>query len=279
MATMYWSPYLLAAGGAILAIVSLLPILVTGLGLKRWYQTITLLAWVLWAGVVLLAVIYSSPWLLLGAALVVSGAAAIAWAKRRLARQIEGEAISFLQSLITVMAVGKNLDQALREAAQSSDFSAAYPRLTEQTREVVSQATAGKPLSEAAAAVAESASKAAGRVWDQINLLARLIEEAREDVTTDVQRDTLQSSWALLVELNADERLMRQEMSQINMAKWVITIIIPIVNVVMAFYVRGYMTYFLGSIIGWIVLGIEATAIACIFVVFSLAQNLPEVRI
>jgi hypothetical protein len=226
-----------------------------------------------------LAVIYSSPWLLLGAALVVSGAAAIAWAKQRLSREIEGEAISFLQSLVTVMTIGKNLDQALREAAQSSDFGAAYPRLTEQAREVVSQAAAGKPLSEAAAAVAESVPRTAGRVWEQVSLLARLIEEAREDVTLDVQRDTLQSSWALLVELNTDERLMRQEMSQINMAKWVITIIIPIVNVVMAFYVRGYVTYFLSSIIGWVVLGIEALAIAAIFVVFSLAQNLPEVRI
>lgn len=275
----FWSPYLLAFAGAFLAVVSTLPNVVPLLGLRKSYQRITVLAWVLIGFVIALTVAYSSPWLTAGSALVVGAIAIMVAGKTRLSGKVEKEALSFLQALIGLMSSGDSLTQALRRAAQDRDFARLYPRLIAQTREIIAYTDTGKRLSQAIRLVAESLLPTVRHIWEQVAVLAELIEEESGALPVEGQRSTLQSMLSILLDVQSINQDMKTEMANMELAKWIFVLIIPGLNIYMAFSIDGYVTNFLGSLIGQVVLAIEVLALVAIFFVFSKLQKMPEVRI
>lgn len=275
----YWAPYGLAVAAAMLALVSGLPLAFPELGLRRYYQRVTVAVWALLGVGVGLVVLVSSPWLALGLGLLLALAGVVVTTVQRLAARADDEALDFLQALAGLMASGANLLQALRRAANDQDFAQLYPRLTEQTRQILGYTAAGKPLSEAAALVAEGIAPGPRRIWERIALLARMVEEQHGALPTEIERDTLQSLWSVLHEVRTINADLKREMGQMELAKWVFSIILPGLNLFMARSIPGYMERFLPSPLGLIVLGIEVAALVVIFVTFSRLARLPKVRV
>lgn len=274
----YWPPYILALAGALLALVSAAPLVVPPLALRRRYQPIVMAAWLFLGLAVGLVVIISSPWLILGLVLVFLIAGVVSVVKQRMESRLEQESLAFLQGLVGLMAAGDGILEALRKAAQNVDFARVYPRMTRHVQEVIGYVNAGKPLSTAANLVADGAAAPARRVWNRVSILARIVEDGQGFLTVEAQRDTMQSLWAILSEVHNINVEMRREMANMEMAKWVFTLIIPGMNVVTARYSGGYLGSFVRSAAGQAVLALEAIALVSIFVIFSRLQKLPEVR-
>ncbi len=275
----YWSPYALALAAAFLALVSALPALWPGVGLRRWYQRLTVAAWLLAAGVVALTMTLSSPWLIAGIVLAGLAVAAVVGVQRQMANRLTLEALAFLQALGSLMAGGDPLAAALRRAAQDADLTRLYPRMIAQTREIVGYLDARRPLSEAVERIAESALPAARRIWSQIAVLAHLAEDEGEGISVEAQRDTLQSLWSILNEVHNINEEMKREMSLMQAAKWLFTAIVPGMNLYLYLSLPFYATKFLVNPLGQAALVLEVLTMIVTFVIFSRLAQIPEVRL
>jgi Flp pilus assembly protein TadB len=274
----YWAPHLLAASAAFLAGTASLPSLSPAIGLRRWYHRLMILAWGVVGLVVLLTVALSSPWLGLGILMTGLVLAIVGAAKRRLEGRMEQEALDYLHGLVGIMSAGEGIVQTLRLAVRDPDFGRVYPRMSAQARQIIGYVDAGRALSNAIVAVVEGIPASARPVWDRIAALARVVEEEGGTLPVEAQRDTLQVLWSVLLEIHNINAELSREMASMEMAKWLFTLIIPGLNIFMAKFVTGYTEQFLGSLVGKVVLGLEALSLIAIFVVFSRLQKLPEVR-
>jgi hypothetical protein len=275
----YWSPYLLCVAAVVLAIVSTLTDFVSGLGLRRWFQSVTLFAWVLMGGVAAITIVYSSPWMLLGVVLIVFIAVAVLSTRQRIAGRVDDEAFGYLQSMIAIMSADLTIEQALRASVQSADFAQSYPRLTAQAREIIVEIDARQSsLSRAIARVSETAPGMSKQIWENVGTLARMIEDQHGLLPTEAQRDTLQSLWSILFDFYNIQRGIKREMTSLEFAKWIFALILPGINIYMFFVMDGYRR-FLQSTVGLLVLSMDVLALVLIFAVFSALQKLPKVRI
>ena len=275
----FWSPYLLAWAAVFLAVVSALPNISPLLGLRRWYQRLTVLAWGLLAVVVGLTVAYSSPWVL-GGGVLIGGIVALVYASRtRQTRNLEKEALDFAQALVGMMAGGDSLVQALQRAAQDQDIARLYPRLTAQAQEMLGHATTGTPLSSSIRLVAESLPVTVSNLWHALAMLAELIETEGGTLPVEAQRLTVQSMLSIQRDVQTINAELKTEMANMELAKWIFVLIIPGVNVYMAFQIAGYLENFIASLVGKVVLGIEFLALLAIFAIFSRLQKVPEVQL
>ncbi len=274
----YWAPYYLGTASAILLVIATLPLFDDTMLFRGWYQK-TLILGSLGLGLsLMLAVVVSSPYVLVGVILIV--AVFVAWkgAQVRARGKLADEALEYLHGLISVMSADQGLREALRTIAQDPDFRTAYPRMTETTREVVASMQAGEALSEALSTVAEEAG-ASRPVWRQMATIARITEQGEGRAGVQEQADALEVSWEILFDIQSVNQTLQQEMNSMEMAKWVFTLILPGLNLFMLRMVDGYEAAFFGSLLGKIVLVIEGFAIIGIFTIFSRLQKLPEVRL
>jgi len=277
---LFFAPYLMAFSAAFLSVVSALPGFVPGITLRSWYRSVVRpFAWVLMAGAVLLVVVFSSPWLILGAILIGLIALQMFALNRQQVGKMDEEALGFLQMLTGLMAAGQTVEQALRAAVQSNEFTHAFPRMTDQAREIVSLMDAHTPMSKAVETVGDAAAAPSRMVWSKIAAVARMIENEVGGIPAEAQRDTLQSVWQVLFEFHTIQQDLKREMTSVEMAKWVFVVIMPGMNIYQAMTVRGYLQNFLLSPIGQATLALEAAAIVSIFVIFSQLQKLPEVKL
>jgi hypothetical protein len=150
--------------------------------------------------------------------------------------------------------------------------------MTETAREIVASMQAGTPLSEALTTVAEEAGESRP-VWRQMATIARIAEQGDGRAGIEEQADALEVSWEILFDVQSVNQKLRQEMSSMQMAKFVFTLVLPGLNIFMFFMIDGYQAAFFNSIIGKLVLAIEAFAIVGIYTIFSRLQRLPEVRL
>lgn len=272
-------PYLLAGAGALLALVGVVPSMRPGLGYRRWFQYVVAGAWVVALVIVGLTVAYSSPWLLIGAGIVVAAGAAFVAVRERLSRGLEEEALELLQSLISIMSADLSLLQGLQEIAANSDFERAFPRMVDQTRAIMSEVALGRPLSGAVSRVAESIPVAARPFWSQVREIAILIEADTDNgMTLRTQYNMLTSLWAVLFRVHQINEEMKQKMSQMNGAKYLFAAILPALNAFMYWRVPSTRET-LTQPIGFAFLGIEVVALIAIFVLMSILQRTPEVRV
>lgn len=274
-----WAPYVMASASAGLLLLAALPIALSDrLAFRRWYRWALAAAAGMLVGSALVGLRPDGAWAVGAIAVVL--AAALAWqvGTARTRRHIEDEALDFLHSFVAVMGVDKGLQEALRHAARDPAFSAAHPRMTETVRRVVAEMRGGKRLKRALAAP-RGGVDASSPVWRQMATLAGVLEDGGGRIAVEEQRDALEVAWRVLFRVRTINRSLRQDMASMEMAKWVFTIILPGLNVFMARMIHNYEVIFLESLVGKVVLGFEAAALAAIFLVFSRLQNLPEVRL
>lgn len=272
----HWSPWFLALTGALATVTALLPTLKTGVGLRRWYTPLVVGALLVLGGAVVAVVVVSSPWLLLGVLLVGMVIASVVLGVLRVHAKAGQEAVGFVQALVNVMSADLDLQQAVRMAAVRPGFARAFPRMAEQARLISAELDSGRRLSVAIDTISRTLPGSQREVWEQIAILARMVEE--EGLPLGVQRETLRSYWEILMavqEANAD---MRREMSQMNAAKVLFLIIIPGLNIYMWQTMSGYEA-FVTSLLGQVILGIEAFSLLLIFVIMSYLQRFPEVEV